>query len=216
MSPLQRIAMGLLIVFIPAMFEIGGEPWDALPDPLGWLLVVSGVRALPRALDLELVRGLAGVALVVSVPLWFPQFIDVLPHTTDGGDEVVEPSVQWALFVPQALFSLLLARAVSRTAAQQAPRDVYAAGRFGVLTWAFTACIALPPIAYGAQVEALEDPTLYLIALVNLVFVYYLFRLHRREWLGGPGPWEVRPTPGGGATTKKPASENDEGRPPSL
>ena len=65
------------------------------------------------------------------------------------------------------------------------------------------------------RVEELEDPTLYLIAVVNLVFVYYLFRVHRREWLGGPGPLEVRPTPGGGVTTKKPGPGNDEGRPPS-
>ena len=35
-------------------------------------------------------------------------------------------------------------------------------------------------------------PTLLAIGLVNTAFVYYLFRVHRREWLGGPGPLEVR------------------------
>ena len=203
--------MGLLIVFIPATFEIGGQPWDALPDPLGWLLVVAGLRALGKTLDVDLITWLAVVALIVSVPLWVPQFVDVLPHTA-GDDAGVEPSVQWALFVPQALFSLLLAKTISGTATLRTPRDVFVAGRFGVLIWAFAACIALPPIAYGARIEPLVDPTLYLIALVNLVFVYYLFRVHRREWLGGPGPLEIRPTREGGVTTAKP--ENDEGRPP--
>ena len=30
-------------------------------------------------------------------------------------------------------------------------------------------------------------------SLVNVAFIYYLFRVHRREWLGGPGPLEIRP-----------------------
>lgn len=211
MSPLQRIAMGLVIVFIPATFEIGGHAWDALPDPLGWLLVVSGVRALDPALATGPVRWLSVAALLVSVPLWFPQFVDVLPHVA-GEDGGVEPSVQWAFFVPQALFSLLLARAISLAGTLHQPRDVFVAGRFGVLTWAFVATIALPPVAYGAQVEPLVDPTLVLIALVNLVFVYYLFRVHRRPWLGGPGALEVHPKPGGGVITRN--AGDDEGRPP--
>jgi hypothetical protein len=28
---------------------------------------------------------------------------------------------------------------------------------------------------------------------VNLAVIYYLFRVHRRTWLGGPGPLEVHP-----------------------
>ena len=31
--------------------------------------------------------------------------------------------------------------------------------------------------------------------LVGLTFIFYLFRVHRREWLGGPGPLELGPPP---------------------
>src|SRR5689334_14365368 len=98
MSPLQKIAMGLVIVFIPADFTIGGHAWDALPDPVGWVLVLMGVRALRAHLDLDVAAWFAVVALVVSIPLWVPQFVDVLPHTV-GKDSTVEPSVQWAFFL---------------------------------------------------------------------------------------------------------------------
>ena len=43
MRPLQSIAMGLVIIALRA--EFGG--YDALADPLGWLLVLLGVRTLP-------------------------------------------------------------------------------------------------------------------------------------------------------------------------
>jgi hypothetical protein len=48
-------------------------------------------------------------------------------------------------------------------------------------------------VAYGGGVDGLVNPTLIGIGLVNAAFVYYLFRVHRREWLGGPGPLEIHP-----------------------
>ena len=42
MTPLQRIAMGLVIVVLDTQ-----TPWDLLPDVLGWLLVLAGVTVLP-------------------------------------------------------------------------------------------------------------------------------------------------------------------------
>ena len=83
-TPLQKIAMGLVIVLVPANFPRDPHPewrfYDALPDPLGWLLVLAGVWALSRAsdLDLDVVRWLGVVAFVVSVPLWFPQVSHLL------------------------------------------------------------------------------------------------------------------------------------------
>jgi hypothetical protein len=194
MSPLQRIAMGLVIVLVPANFPHDPHPawefYDALPDPIGWLLVIVGVRALREHLDVDVVSWLAWVAFAVSVPLWFPQLNHLLvPEYNDS----IDVSFQWFLFLPQTAFSVALARTVGRSAEQQVPRDRFVAGRYGVLTWAFLALIVLPTIAYGAGVEALEQPTLIGIGLVNAVFVYYLFRVHRREWLGGPGPLEVKP-----------------------
>ena len=193
MSPLQRIAMGLVIVLIPAYFPHDPHPawefYDALPDPLGWLLVISGVRGLRGHLDVDVVSWLGWVAFAVSVPLWFPQLNHLLvPEHNDS----IDVSFQWFLFLPQTVFSLVLARTIGRRAELQQPRDHFVAGRYGVLTWAFAALIALPVIAYGGGIDGLVTPTLVGIGLVNVVFVYYLFRVHRREWLGGPGPLEVR------------------------
>jgi hypothetical protein len=196
MSPLQRIAMGMVIVFLPANFPHDPHPawafYDALPDPLGWLLVLAGLRGLRVHLDVDAARWLAWAAFVVSVPLWFPQVNHLLvPEYNDG----IDVSLQWFLSLPQTVFSLLLARGIGRAAEVREPRDRFVAGRFGVLTWAFAALVVLPAIAYGGRVDALVAPTLVGIGVVNLAFVYYLFRVHRREWLGGPGALAARTPP---------------------
>lgn len=215
MSPLQKIAMGLLVIFIPADFRVGGHVYDALPDPLGWLLVLSGVQALRSKIDLDVAYYLAWVAFAISVPLWFPQLVEHLPtvdpskagvvleHATSH-DQVTDPSVLWAFSLPQAAFSLLLAKTISQEAATRRPRDVPVAGRFGVLQWALGATILLPPIAFAEDIAGLVRGTLIGIGAISVVFIYQLFRWHRREYLGGPGPLLV-----GGAT----ASGNDKGRP---
>ena len=194
MSPLQRIAMGLVIVLVPAYFPHDPHPawefYDALPDPLGWLMVITGVRALRPHLDVDTVHWLAWVAFAVSVPLWFPQVNHLLvPKYNDS----IEVSFQWFLALPQTVFGLALARTIGRRAELEQPRDTFVAGRYGVLTWAFGALVVLPAVAYGGAVDALVNPTLIAIGLVNVVFVYYLFRVHRRTWLGGPGPLEIGP-----------------------
>ena len=190
--------MGLVIVLVPAYFPRDPHPtwafYDALPDPVGWLLVLVGVRALRGHLDVDLLTWLAWVALAISVPLWFPQVNHLLVPEYNSGIDV---SFQWFLSLPQTVFSLVLARTIGRTAELQAPRDRFVAGRYGVLTWAFAALLVLPAIAYGGGIDALVGPTLIGIGLVNVVFVYYLFRVHRREWLGGPGPLQVPPRPPG-------------------
>jgi hypothetical protein len=207
MSPLQRIAMGLVIVFLPANFPHDPHPawafYDALPDPVGWLLVIGGLRALRGHLDVDLLTWLAWVSFAVSVPLWFPQLNHLL---VPEYNHRIDVSFQWFLSLPQSVFSLALARTIGRAAELQEPRDRFVAGRYGVLTWAFAAVVVLPAIAYGGGVDALVDPTLLGIGLVNVVFIYYLFRVHRRPWLGGPGPLRVGP---------ETSPEQHEGRPPS-
>jgi hypothetical protein len=197
MSPLQKIAMGLVIVLVPANFPHDPHPawqfYDALPDPIGWLLVLLGLRAVHDDLDVDVARWLAWLALAVSVPLWFPQVNHLLVPEYNHSIQV---SFQWFLSLPQTVFSLALARTIGRRAEVEHPRDRFVAGRYGVLTWAFAAVIVLPVVAYGGGVESLESPALIGIGLVNVVFVYYLFRVHRRAWLGGPGPLEVRPSAG--------------------
>ena len=62
MTPLQRIAMGLVIVVLDTQ-----TPWDLLPDVLGWLLVLAGVADLPDlAFAFLLARSLGRAAAEVG------------------------------------------------------------------------------------------------------------------------------------------------------
>ena len=72
--------------------------------------------------------------------------------------------------------------------------------------WAFALLVVLPPVAIGGDVQVLDDVTVGAAFVVNLAFIYYLFRVHRRTWLGGPGPLLVHPKP-------RTTPGNDEGRP---
>lgn len=196
MSPLQKIAMGMVIVvgyaYFPADPSPAWESYDALADPVGWVLVVLGTSALARVdAGFSTSRWLAVLAGVVSVPMWLPQL-------THG----LEPSVEWFASLPQIAFCLVLAREIGVRAREQAPPDDYAAQRFGALVWGFGLVALLPVAALGGGIDQLEAPTQLVSTLVSVAFVYFLFRVHRREWLGGAGPVQIRP-------------RNAEGRPPS-
>ncbi|RLV48117.1 hypothetical protein D9V37_18740 [Nocardioides mangrovicus] len=187
MSPLQRIALGWVVVFGVALFPAHPHPawrhYDALPDPLGWALVLTGLVPLARQLpELASARGWAVLAGVVSVPLWLPQLSH---HVTGAG--------AWAALLPQNLACLVLCRAIGRLGAEQQPRDDYVAKRFGLLGWGFTALAVLPVLTVGGRLQPLELPAQALMYLVVLVGVYSLFRVHRRTYLGGPGPLLVDP-----------------------
>ena len=206
MSPLQKIAMGLVIVVGTAVFPPNPSPawerYDALPDPLGWLLVLFGTIALTRAnAAFDSTRWLAAVAGLVSVPMWFPQ----VQHR-------LNPSGEWFVSLPQVLFCLFLARAIGMQGAQQVPADAYVAKRFGLLVWSFAVVGVLPVLAIGGGLDQLVSTTLLFSTLVNVAFVYFLFRVHRRAWLGGPGPLEVHPRP---RADRQSDRGKRKGRPPS-
>jgi hypothetical protein len=187
MSPLQKIAMGMVIVVAYAYFPADPSPawqsYDALADPVGWVLVVLGAVALSRVdPGFTTSRWLAVLAGVVSVPMWLPQ----LTHDLDA-------SLEWFASLPQIAFCLVLAREIGLRGTEQDPPDAYVAQRFGLLVWGFGLAAVLPVIVLGGGVEELEQPTQLVSTLISVAFVYYLFRVHRREWLGGPGALEVHP-----------------------
>jgi hypothetical protein len=199
-SPLQQIAMGLVIVVLQAPFPPDASPswqqYDALPNPLGWALVLSGTFALTRADPVFApTRWLAGVAGLTSVPLWFPQ----VQHRLDD-------SGLWFSSLPQIAFCLWLSREIGLQGAQRDPPDDYAPKRFGLLVWGFGLLAVLPVLVLGGGFDQLLSTTEVVSWLVNVAFIYYLFRVHRREWLGGPGPLEIHPRRPGTHKSRPPSS----------
>lgn len=177
--------MGLVIVFGVALFPAHPEPawaqYDALVDPVGWLLVALGTKDLRgRHPQLTAAHWATCVAGVVSVPLWFPQ----LNHQVTGAGA-------WGVQVPQDLACLLLCVGIGRLAREQTPPDAYAATRFGLLTYGFVAVLVMPALVEGGGLDGLAPAADTVKLVVVVVAVWFLFRVHRRTWLGGPGPLEV-------------------------
>jgi hypothetical protein len=160
-TPLQKVAMGLVIVVVSARFA----GYDALPDPVGWALVVAGMLPLRAGLPLGgWALGLAVTAGLVAVPLWFPAVAGR-----------VAPSGQWGASLPQSLFCIVLCTGLAQVADREAVR-------FGLLRWAFVVVAAGPVLVYGGRVAALATPLAVLAVLANLALVYYLFKVSRRGY----------------------------------
>jgi hypothetical protein len=171
MRPLQSIAMGLVIIGLHAEFA----GYDALADPVGWLLILLGVRGLPA--DLERKRPLlaaAALAGVVSIPLWIPGVADAI--------EDVDESLLWAVNLPQLAFVALLCHLLAGRAAEAA--DPRAAAWLRVLvTWSVVAAL-LPVLVFGGGIDALELPAYVAATLLLLALIWQLFSWSSRPWAG--------------------------------
>lgn len=194
-TPLQRVAVGLLVVFAEAAWPPDPSPswarYDLLADPVGWALVLWGVVALVRAEPgFALARVAAAVAGLVSLPLWLPQ----LRHLLDAPTE-------WAASLPQLAFCLVLARLVARAAGEHG--DPRVARRFTVLAYGVGVVALLPVVVLGGDVPALAPAAALLALVVDVALVWSLFAVHRRTWLGGPGPGDGR------TTAARPRGEGD-------
>jgi hypothetical protein len=170
-TPLQKVAMGLVIVFLSARFA----GYDALPDPIGWGLAVAGLLPLRSRLPQggSLVT-LAAIAGVVSVPLVVPQV-----------NESLTPSGQWGVGIPQTGFCLLLSISLA-TLTERNGEPV--TKRFGLLRTAYIAVLALPVLVYGGGVEALGTPMAVLSVVSNVALVYYTFKVSRRPYVTDAAP----------------------------
>jgi len=154
-TPLQGIAMGLVIVVVDASF--GG--YDGVPDPLGWLLVLWGVARLrPVLAEGRGLSTLATLCLVVSVATYPPQVAERLDES--GG---------WALSLPQLAFSFALATALG-------PVSGLLEKRFRVMRAVFVALAVAPAVVIGGDLESLRSPLAFVVAAANVYFVYLLFQ----------------------------------------
>jgi hypothetical protein len=165
-TPLQKVAMGLVIVFLTARFA----GYDALPDPVGWGLAIAGLVPLrsriPQGGSLLTLAAIAGVA---SVPLVVP---DV--------NEALTPAGAWGAGIPQTAFCLLLCVSLATLAERAGEPE---ATRFALLRTAYVAVLALPVLVYGGGVDALATPTAVLAVLCNVALVYYTFKVSRRPYV---------------------------------
>ena len=172
--------MGMVIVVgnapVPHEASPSWKQYDLLPNPLGWLLVLTGLFALRRLRSSFGAATWAGlVAFAVSVPLWLPQ----VSHRLDAAGG-------WFASLPQVVCCLLLCRQVGVLAMTE--RDTGTAKTFGLLVWGFGLVGVLPVVAIGGDVTWLQGPTVVVALLVNVAFVWACFAVHRRPWLGGPEP----------------------------
>lgn len=164
--------MGLVITLVDSV--VGG--YDAVPDAVGWVLVVLGLRDLRGRLAPTTLLTLAGAAGAVSLVLLRPAWTADLPESTG-----------WLLSLPQVAFSFVLCREMHRllapgtVGAQDAPRPASAesrtlARRFSGLGWLFGVTAAGPVLVYGGGVTFLLTPAALLAVTANVVLVYLLFR----------------------------------------
>ena len=171
MTPLQRVAMGLVIVVVDTL---GG--YDLLPDVLGWALVLWGLAGLPGE-DRGALRYSAVVAAVMSVLLYPPAVHEPLADA--------DPSLQWAASLPDLIFALLLARALMRLAL---PHDRRLAGRMRVLVTAAGVLAVAPVLVFAAGAEHLLPAATLLVQLMWLWLIWNLFAFQSRPWLNAEPP----------------------------
>lgn len=165
MTPLQKIAMGLVIVVLDS-----DSRYDVLPDVCGWALVLWGLVSLPGP-DRRSLQVSALVAGVVSAVLWFPQVRD--PVADQG------PGVAWAAALPDYVFAVLLCWALGRLA------RATDAGTAHRMRW-LMAIMAVP--AVGPVLDAAVDNE-SLVGLVTLIgmagwvwLIWTLFSRHDRGY----------------------------------
>jgi uncharacterized membrane protein HdeD (DUF308 family) len=163
--------MGLVIVVLTARFH----GFDALPDPLGWLLVLAGVVALPETLAQRgTLLTLAGLAGVASCALWFPSVTDAL-YDADA-------SLAWAANLPQIAFTAMLCHALAELASEASD---HRPARWLRLTRTIVIVVGLLPIlVFGAGMDSLEVTSYVLASASVILLIWLLFSCASRPWAG--------------------------------
>jgi hypothetical protein len=155
MTPLQKVAMGLVLTLVDPI--VAG--FDAVPDVLGWVMVLVGLRHLRGRMPVTTLVPLALLAALVSLATLRPDLLHDLPES--GG---------WLLSLPQIAFSLVLSAELASVTGSGL------AGRFRLVRWLFVAVAVGPVLVYGGGLDVLVIPVAVLAVAVNVYFVYLVFR----------------------------------------
>ncbi len=164
--------MGYVII---ALFARQGG-YDLLADPLGWALVLLGVRRLPDPIDRAGLTYVGALALLVSIPLWVPDVLEAIARE--------DASLAWAANLPALAFAALLFRQLS-----QAAQGAGAVTAQMVLQGLFTLTLVvalLPALVFGGGLTVLEDLAVGTEQLLNLAAVVVLFTYSGHRWAGAP------------------------------
>ncbi|GEP35236.1 hypothetical protein NSZ01_30040 [Nocardioides szechwanensis] len=173
MKPLQSVAMGF--VFIALYARLNG--YDLYADPVGWVLVLLGVRRLPADLPHRTpLQYVGAVAAAVSVPMWFPVVRDALADA--------DASLGWAADLPAFAFTALLCHALA--AAAEEAGDVKPSQWLALVRTVVVAVAVLPVLVFGAGISGLADPAALAAQAVYVVLVWLLFSYSGRTWSGAP------------------------------
>jgi len=166
--PLQSVAMGLVVVALSAHF--GG--YDALADPVGWVLVLLGLRRTPTLARHRELSVLVWLALVVSCVVWWP--------ATSTWLDDQHASLRWALTLPQLAVQVLLAHGLAARA--RSAGDGEAARWLRQVLVAVVVVGVLPVLAFATGSDALELGTYVVAALVAIWMIWLLFVCAPRPW----------------------------------
>lgn len=166
MTPLQQIALGLLLVVLDST-----TAYDTLPDPVGWVLILLAVALLParrRGAPLA-VGALAAVAATATY----------LPGARAAVADA-DASLEWAfLLVPDLAFAWVLCRTLAAIAGGAG--DLRSAAWLRI-TGTVVLILALAPVPFLATDRPVPGDLGFVLQLTWLLVVVLLFAYHRRPW----------------------------------
>jgi len=158
MYPLSTVATGLLLVF----FDFRINQFDLLLDPLGWVLVVAGLRRMSRAVDPEF-----------KAPMWASVVAGVFSLADVPGSAA--PLLLYVVYQALLLVAIwMIATAIMSRARSAGDADV--AVSFDRLRWMLVA------IAFGGVVAVAVGVAagILLAILAGLVaYVWLIVRMYR-------------------------------------
>lgn len=171
-KPLLWIAWGLVLLILGPTHP--AQHLDPFPNPLGWALILWGLRAVPLGHRRDIAMWLAWLALVCAAFTWVPPVLDAIERTDD--------SLVWAVDLPQILFAVWLCTALADLAAQAADRR---AARWLSVTRTITVVVGvLPVLVFGGGIDSLSDISGGASIIAPLLLCVLMFRYASRPWSG--------------------------------
>lgn len=168
MTPLQKIAMGLVITLV----DVLAAGYDVIPDVLGWALVVLGLHELRDRISVSTLIPMSVLAGLVSLVGFLPDLLADMPESTG-----------WLISLPQIAVSYLLCVEVAGLVSRPL------SSRLRFLRWIFVVAAVGPVLLYGGGLDVTIVPLALLSVAANVYLAYALFRaageVHRSSQASG-------------------------------